>query len=164
MRANQFSKMLRTLHRAQTQDPMDAEKTSMANIIRTAQIGNFNRESDATGNPWQPRKSKVSHPPLRDTLAMYAAASDPYAPGAVEYANHRSLRVGISDKVIPYASHHQFGTKNIPKRQFYYLLEADRDKLVFPLQAALRRLLVQHGSSFGMSNVPEKSVDPEPQI
>ena len=161
MRANQFAGMLRTLHRAQTQDDMAAEKESMANIIRTAQIGNFNRESDAEGNPWSPRKSGYRHPPLRDTLAMYAAASDPFAAGSVEYMTHRSLVVGISDEVIPYAKYHQFGAGPIPKRQFFYMLETEREKLVAPMRTAMRRLLVQHGSAYGMSGVPEKSPEPE---
>lgn len=159
MRANQFAGMLRTLHRAQTQDTMDDEKRSMANIIRTAQIGNFDRESDAEGNPWSPRKSNYKHPPLRDTLAMYSAASDPYAPGSVEYMTHRRLVVGISDEIIPYAKYHQFGAGPIPKRQFFYMIETEREKLVAPMLTAMRRLLVQHGSAYGMSNVPLKSPD-----
>ena len=131
----------------------------MANIVRTAQIGNFNRESDAEGNPWAPRKHNYKHPPLRDTLDMYSAASDPYAPGAVSKSSHRSLTIGINDSVIPYAKYHQFGTRNMPKRQFFYLLETDREKLVAPIRTAMRRLLVQHGSAYGMRNVPIKSPD-----
>lgn len=160
MRASRFAEMLKTLHRAQVQDDLSAEKQSMANIVRTAQIGNFNRESDAEGNPWAPRKQGYKHPPLRDTLDMYSAASDPYAAGAVEYSTHRSLVIGISDEVIPYAKYHQFGAGPIPKRQFFYMLETEREKLVAPMRTAMRRLLVQHGAAYGMSSVPEKSPDP----
>lgn len=150
--ADKFADMLRSLDAAQKYDELAEEKVSIANIVSTAQIGNFDRESDALGNPWAPRKHNYNHPPLRDTLAMYAAASDPYADGHVRKMGFREVTIGIDDDAVPYAKFQQYGTSSIPARQFMYLREEDFNLLVAPMLSGLARIMQDNARKYASGN------------
>lgn len=151
-KAERFADFLRSLDSAQKYDDFDDEKASISNIVSTAQIGNFDRESDETGNPWAPRKADYPHPPLRDTLKMYAAATDPFAEGSVKAMGFRSVTVGIDDSVVPYAKYQQFGTSNMPARKFFYLREQDYEKLISPFLIGLARVMQDAARAYASSS------------
>jgi len=147
MSPEQFQRILTALPMRIASDPMDAEKEEMGELIREAQEGNFEREEDESGAAWAPRKGSYDHPPLRDTLAMFNAATSKGAPGNLQEHGPGYLVVGIDGSVIGYAIDHNDGIGQV-QRRFFYLREEDLEKLDVPLRKAMKRIVLQTSKEF----------------
>lgn len=142
--ARQFAKFLRVLPDAIDADPFVDESEEVAEAFRKGVTDNFIRQADSRNITWPPRRILVSHPPLRRTLKMFRAATSRGAPGAIQEIRHRRVRLAIDRQVVPYASDHQFGTKRLPRRQFFYLNTAQRAKMRSVSLHGMKRVLRFH--------------------
>lgn len=142
--ARQFAKFLRVLPDAIDADPFVKESEELSEAFRKGVVDNFVRQADSRNVTWPPRRILVTHPPLRRTLRMFRAATLQGAPGAIREIRHRRVRLAIDRQVVPYASDHQFGTKRLPKRQFFYLNPAQRAKMRATAAGGMKRVLRFH--------------------
>jgi hypothetical protein len=143
-----FVQLMAALPSAIQTDPRKKEKAEVAEEFRTAQAGNFAREQDDMGAAWAPRRGNHSHPPLRDTLAMFQAATKKNASGGIETAGAGFLLMGISGGSVDYAAKHNDGKDGMVKRRFHYLREEDAMKLFPLLRIGLGRILDENVRRF----------------
>lgn len=141
MSPESFARMLRSLPADVANDEFETAKDEMAKLFRWAQEDNFIREQDARGVAWAPRKHDYPWLSLRKTLTMMKAASIKGAKGNYEQIDHRRLTLGIRGYDVFYAKFHQYGTRNMPARQFLFLRTADRLGLRGPLRRRLNIIL-----------------------
>ncbi|XZE35408.1 hypothetical protein SH501x_000899 [Pirellulaceae bacterium SH501] len=106
---------------------------------------NFDRREDARGTPWRPHSELTvllhgPHPLLILTGKMRTAASG----GSGAYQKRKqapkkmAYQIGIDKRSVPYFGKHQFGTRKIPRRQFFYLHRSDRVALVADVKRQIR--------------------------
>jgi hypothetical protein len=94
-------------------------------LIRQGVAENFASHQNSLGGAWPPRRDKEPHPLLQLTQALYGAATQPNAAGAVERVDSRGSELGIDLDVIPYARAqnlgHDYGTHVLPPREYLYI-------------------------------------------
>jgi len=92
-------------------------------VISQGFVENFFNQVDHNGRKWKPRKDKKllsdtsgeePHPLLIKTGKMFQAATNTSDPAHIAdiQDGDRSIEIGISDELVPYAKYHHTGTKN----------------------------------------------------
>lgn len=124
MNAMEFAKFLRNVptlvEAVNHRDTME----ELAVIVQESVQDNFQRQTDVMGTFWPPRKDTLPHPLLIKTGRMLDAATG--GPGHHKRAQRKGLEMGIKPDKVPYAKYHQYGTRRIPQRQYFYLHSTDR--------------------------------------
>lgn len=141
MSVESFAAMVRGLGRAVEADPMDREQQEIAALVRDEVVNNFQREEDGEGQSWAPRVGNPRHLPLRETYAMYAAATVRGAPGNIEIRTRQELVVGVSGAEIDYAAKQNYGTAKIPAREYLYIRKIRFTRVEQPAVDGLKRIL-----------------------
>ncbi|AMV35643.1 hypothetical protein VN12_26360 [Pirellula sp. SH-Sr6A] len=144
MKALEFAKKLRKLAKYDFSRQEEPLKRAVE-LVRESVDENFDRQEDSKGAAW-PVHSDLTilrhgpHPLLILTGKMRAAA----AGGAGSYQKRfqapkkMTYHIGINSRSIPYFGKHQFGTRKIPRRQFFYLHRSDRVALVAEVKRKIR--------------------------
>jgi hypothetical protein len=89
---------------------------------------NFFRQTDEDGNLWPPRKDNLPHPLLILTTTMKEAASGGL--GSLVKYGRSSVEMGVRGDYVPYAWRHQNGDEGMPRRQYFYLHEEERPRVL----------------------------------
>lgn len=144
MTAKQFATYLRKIGRHKFHQQPEAIKAGEDEFLSGIDE-NFARQEDPDGIRWK-EHSPVTimlhgvHPLLILSGRMKAAATG--GTGAVRILKSDSKRMvvqlGISSQVITYYKHHQYGTRKIPRRRFYFLHRSKRPVVIRAMQRAVR--------------------------
>jgi len=123
--------MIRGLAEDLANDPLDKEQDEMTGRVRDSVIDNFNDEVDYDGATWEPRKRDYDHDPLRETFAMFGAATVKGAPGSIEVKSREEVVMGVSTDEIEYAAAQNYGhdESNLPAREYMFIREEHQSKL-----------------------------------
>jgi len=83
---------------------------------------NFFNQLDDNSQPWRQRKDDLPHPLLIKTGKMFRAATNTSDPGHIAdiQEGNRSIVIGVSDDVVPYAKYHHNGTSRMVSRRVIY--------------------------------------------
>ncbi|MEM1225905.1 MAG: hypothetical protein AAGJ40_09410 [Planctomycetota bacterium] len=143
MSPESFAAFARSLVNDLGSDPLDDEIDEAGARVRDVVRENFEEEIDGDGNVWEPRKRDYLHDPLRETFAMFGAATVRGAPGSVEVKSRSELILGVSADEIEYAHDQNFGNpdKNLPAREYMHVRDDKVDRLEEPLAGGVRRVV-----------------------
>lgn len=97
-------------------------------VIYQSVRDNFTSSATPDDVSWPARKIEGDgHPLLIDTGAMLQAAVGSGS-GRVQEVGSFDLAVGVDGSVIPYAATHNFGSKNMPSREYMGISEEHEDE------------------------------------
>lgn len=102
-------------------------------LLRAGFGQNIERQQDSMGGAWPDRKDSQPHPLLRETGALWAAASG-NGPGSSEEVGARELTIIVDKSIdlggLPGAAVHNFGypAGNVPQREYLYAGEETLDR------------------------------------
>lgn len=115
----------------------------------------FNTEGAAGGQKWTPlspvyeeykERNYPGQPILQAEGDLMASLTDPEAAGAVLIPREDELIIGTS---VPYAIHHQRGTRKMPKRPPISFSEEQKRRMQKAIQAGLVRFVREAGFAVG---------------
>jgi phage gpG-like protein len=122
MSPEEFSATLERFEKHLTSGSFRKPLQDMVDIFHEGVRENFIRAADDMGQAWAPRKVEPAdgHPLLIDTSAMLKAAEEEGFAGNITQVEDREFTAGIDSAVIQYAPYHQFGTRKMPARKYFY--------------------------------------------